>query len=91
MIEVSPSAMSDALGPGTSLRSATFEVTDEPVTEQIEAKLPFLDTQCWVYLRGDYDFLRRRDTLASLGFWNFKEWDDFYGKLSRGVRPKNCP
>ena len=41
---VDPGKIDASFGPGVSLKSATFQVTDDPVTKGIAKRLPWLGT-----------------------------------------------
>ncbi|MDM8009897.1 MAG: hypothetical protein QUV08_02925 [Parasphingorhabdus sp.] len=40
--QVDPKDLAQSFGPGVELKSIRFEITDEPITEKIAAKLPWL-------------------------------------------------
>lgn len=89
IIEVAPQAMGETLGTGVSLRSATFEITDAPIRESIETKLPFLDTPGWYCDLRRYDWLEQRKTVVDVGVASFKQIS-FY-KMPTWRKPARCP
>ena len=72
VIAVDPDNLAATLGAGVSWRSATIEVTDEPLTTGIEAKLP------WVKDTNEAFAVTNAESFDhSLSVLNFKKKDNF--------------
>jgi hypothetical protein len=80
VIEVDPNDLEATLGPNISWNEITLESTNEPITEGIERKLPWIPLYFEQNLRLDGSNLRDAPTLANrLSWWDF----DQSSKLTR--------
>lgn len=72
--QIHPDNFAAALGPGTSLLRVTIEITDDPVTSAIDARLPWLaDLKKGGSLDGSRSAVSANNTLqSSLGYLSFK-------------------